>query len=82
MCEVPWTILRPPAVYGPRDLAFLKLFKMALKGSIPHIRGPRQEISLVHGDDLARGIIEAADSEKTGVSFRANSQSMNTAAPA
>ena len=31
---VPWTILRPPTVYGPRDREVLKVFKLARTGFV------------------------------------------------
>ncbi|MCX7864131.1 MAG: NAD(P)-dependent oxidoreductase [Novosphingobium sp.] len=47
-----WTIVRPPAVYGPRDREMLELFRAARWGIIPIPKEGRT--SLVHVDDLAR----------------------------
>ncbi len=47
-----WTIVRPPAVYGPRDDAMFELFRSARLGVVPAVRGGRT--SLIHADDLAR----------------------------
>ena len=53
---VPWTILRPPAVYGPGDQEMLPLLKMARRGLLAHA-GPRdQRLSMLHVDDLANAI--------------------------
>jgi nucleoside-diphosphate-sugar epimerase len=50
--ECPWTIFRPPAVYGPGDREMLPIFKLARKGIITPT-GPRdQRVSLIHVDDL------------------------------
>jgi nucleoside-diphosphate-sugar epimerase len=46
-----WTIVRPPAVYGPRDKDMLELFRAAKWGVVPTPKGGR--ISLIHVDDLA-----------------------------
>lgn len=47
-----WTIVRPPAVYGPRDDALFELFRMARWGLVAT---PRQgSASLIHAQDLAR----------------------------
>lgn len=47
-----WTIVRPPAVYGPRDRDMLALFRAARWGVVP---APKQgRASLIHVDDLAR----------------------------
>jgi nucleoside-diphosphate-sugar epimerase len=51
-----WTILRPPAVYGPRDLEFLRLFRMARLGLAPVFGDGSQELSLVYAADLAEAI--------------------------
>jgi nucleoside-diphosphate-sugar epimerase len=47
-----WTIVRPPAVYGPRDRDLLELFRAARWGLVPTPREGRA--SLIHVDDLAR----------------------------
>lgn len=55
--SLPWTIMRPPAVYGPGDREMLPLLKMARRGLIAHV-GPReQRLSLLHVDDLVSAII-------------------------
>jgi uncharacterized protein YbjT (DUF2867 family) len=47
-----WTIVRPPAVYGPRDREMLELFKAARWGVLP--MPARGRASIIHVDDLAR----------------------------
>ena len=47
-----WTIVRPPAIYGPRDREMLELFKAAKWGVVPTPKEGRA--SLIHVDDLAR----------------------------
>ena len=47
-----WTIVRPPAVYGPRDREILELFRFARRGVVPMPAAGRA--SLIHVDDLAR----------------------------
>ncbi len=47
-----WTIVRPPAVYGPRDKDMLDLFKAARWGVVP--APPRGSTSVIHADDLVR----------------------------
>lgn len=53
-------IVRPPAVYGPRDRAFLELFRLVRRGLVPLHRADRQWVSLIHARDLAGGILAAA----------------------
>jgi nucleoside-diphosphate-sugar epimerase len=62
---VPFTIVRPPAVYGPRDRAFLALFRAAARGVVPLLGDGTQELPLVHAADLARALVAAATSAAT-----------------
>ncbi len=62
---VPFTILRPPAVYGPRDRAFLTLFRAAGRGIVPLLGDGGQQLTLVHAADLARALVAAATSAST-----------------
>jgi nucleoside-diphosphate-sugar epimerase len=54
-----WSIVRPPAVYGPGDRETLELFKMARLGVI--LMPPEGRLSLIHGGDLARLLLALAD---------------------
>jgi nucleoside-diphosphate-sugar epimerase len=60
-------VIRPPAVYGPRDRAFLMLFRSVARGFLPlHSGAKRQLFSLVHVRDLVRGMALAADAAPSG----------------
>jgi dihydroflavonol-4-reductase len=59
---LPSTIVRPPAVYGPRDYGIYEFFKSIARGVSPTIGRYDKQISLVHAHDLARGIILAGES--------------------
>jgi nucleoside-diphosphate-sugar epimerase len=61
----PFTIVRPPAVYGPGDRAFLVLFRLAARGLGLLLGDGRQELSLVFAEDLARALVAAAESGAT-----------------
>lgn len=56
---LPWTIVRPPAVYGPGDRAFLPVFKSARFGLAPVFGSGRQQISMIYVGDLAQAIVAA-----------------------
>ena len=56
-CRPAFTILRPAAVYGPRDGEFLRLFRAARAHVRPTFGGGRQELSLVFVADLAAIIL-------------------------
>ncbi|MDX9714138.1 MAG: NAD-dependent epimerase/dehydratase family protein [Dissulfurispiraceae bacterium] len=60
--KIPVTIIRPPAVYGPRDRDMLVLFKMAKLGIAP-VWG-KSYYSFIYVMDLVRGIILAARSDR------------------
>ena len=51
-CGMDWTIVRPPAIYGPRDRELLDLFRFARRGVLPLPPGGR--ISVIHVRDLCR----------------------------
>jgi nucleoside-diphosphate-sugar epimerase len=59
---LPITILRPPAVYGPRDKDLLVFFKMIKKGIFPD--WGKCYYSLLYVDDLVQGIILSAENGK------------------
>jgi nucleoside-diphosphate-sugar epimerase len=54
-----WTIVRPPMVYGPRDQEVLKVFRLARLGLAPVLGDGTQELSAVHGADLADALVAA-----------------------
>jgi 2-alkyl-3-oxoalkanoate reductase len=57
----PWTILRPPAVYGPGDLELLPMFKAARLGLVPYPATPGAAVSMIHGADLGEAIAATLD---------------------
>jgi len=57
--HLPVTVVRPPTIYGPRDLETLLLFRVAALGIRPSL-GSGSEVSVIHAADLADGIILAA----------------------
>ncbi len=60
--RVPIVVVRPSAVYGPRDRDFLQAFRQAA-GRVAIYASPRgQVISIVHVSDLVDGLIRAAES--------------------
>jgi len=52
-----WTILRPPAVYGPGDGEFLDLFKMARLGFVTMPPDADGRLSVIHVEDLCRALL-------------------------
>jgi nucleoside-diphosphate-sugar epimerase len=65
--DLPVTIVRPPAVYGPREADIFTIIKAADKQRVFPIVGDGWEpqLSLVHARDLARGIADLAEADAT-----------------
>jgi len=61
---VPITIVRPPTVYGPRDLDCFEIFRMIDKGINLYYGNAKKYTSLIHVEDLVRGMIQAATSKQ------------------
>ena len=72
--RLPWVILRPPMVYGPRDRDnLLILFKAARRGIVPVFGDGTMELSAVHVADLADAIVRAVGAPRVpGRTFYVN----------
>lgn len=57
-------VVRPCAVYGPRDTGFLDYFRLVRRGFLVEFgAGEDRVVSLCHARDVADGLIQAADSQ-------------------
>jgi len=65
MDKLPITIIRPPAVFGPRDTEIYLVFKTYKMGLMTLVGFNKKELSLVYVDDLVNGIFISAISEKS-----------------
>jgi len=54
-----WTMVRPPAIYGPGDADLLELFQMATHGLV--LLPPGGRLSVIHVDDLAALLVRLAE---------------------
>lgn len=61
-CKFPVTIIRPSAVYGPRDRDMYKYFQLIINRLHPVIGFNKKRLNLIHVHDLVRGIILAGES--------------------
>ena len=59
--ELPLLILRPSAVYGPRDKGFYAVFKCLSKHIKPYFSNQDQHISMCYVQDLVRAILLAVE---------------------
>ncbi|HEV8454856.1 MAG TPA: NAD(P)-dependent oxidoreductase [Gemmatimonadales bacterium] len=63
--SLPWSIVRPPIVYGPRDREVLKVFRLARLGLVPVFGDGSQELSAVHVEDLAQALMAVTKAPTT-----------------
>jgi dihydroflavonol-4-reductase len=63
--KFPITIIRPGAVYGPRDYAIFEVFKAAKSGFNLKVGSQDKFVNFIHVFDLVDAIVAAAESEKT-----------------
>lgn len=59
-----WTIVRPPAVYGPGDLEMLDTFRIARLGIA--LTPPAGRIAVIHVDDLVRLLLALLATKDSG----------------
>lgn len=57
--RLPAVIARPPIVFGPRDLDFFEVYKLARVGLVLKAGFGLKRFSIVHVDDLAQGLARA-----------------------
>lgn len=55
--DVRWTVLRPPAVYGPGDRELEPLFRWLARGVAPMPAAAAGRFSLIYVDDLASAVV-------------------------
>jgi len=61
--RLPCTIVRPTAIFGPRDSEMLPVLKLASSGWLPAFAGPDQVYNLAHVDDIVTGTLRACAAE-------------------
>lgn len=61
--QIPSVILRPTAVYGPRDYEMLDVYKTIKFGLEPKVGFGNQDMTFIYVKDLAKLIVSTLDSE-------------------
>ena len=61
--ELPVTILRPTAVYGPRDNEMLEIFRSVSRGVLPISGDGSVKLTFVYGPDCAAACMRAIDAD-------------------
>ena len=59
--RLPLVVLRPPAIYGPRDREILAFFKSIKVGVLPLLGSTQNKLSMIYGSDCAAACIAALD---------------------
>ncbi len=62
--KFPVTIIRPPAIYGPKDKGMFAYFQLAARGFYPLIGSGDSYINIISVFDLVEGLIAAAEEPK------------------
>ncbi|MEE9288259.1 MAG: NAD-dependent epimerase/dehydratase family protein [Bacteroidota bacterium] len=65
MDSLPITIVRPAAVYGPKDTDIYEFFRNVSRGILPTVGFTDRLISLVHVRDVVQTIVLAAENERS-----------------
>ncbi len=60
--DFPYLIIRPAAVYGPRDHEFYVLYKVINRRIIPYVSLKNQLLSFVYVTDLTKAVFDAIES--------------------
>jgi 2-alkyl-3-oxoalkanoate reductase len=61
--DMPVVVLRPAAIYGPRDVEILDAFKSVQRGLFPVINGGRSNAIFIYATDCADVCIRAIEAE-------------------
>jgi nucleoside-diphosphate-sugar epimerase len=60
-----WVIVRPPAIFGPRDTDVLQFFRLAARGVVPLPAGERW-VTTAYVSDVVRALLAAGTGEVRG----------------
>ena len=63
--RLPIVVVRPPAVYGPRDRDILEMFRWIKRGLAPIVGSREKTLSLIHAADLGSALLTALESANT-----------------
>jgi nucleoside-diphosphate-sugar epimerase len=61
--DMPVVMLRPAAIYGPRDVEILDAFKSVKRGVFPVINGGKSKAIFIYATDCAEACLRAIDAD-------------------
>ena len=70
-----WSIVRPPAIYGPGDFEMLELFRLAKLHLA--LLPPGGRLSVLHANDLCRLLLALTDSDEARLVFDPDDGALN-----
>jgi nucleoside-diphosphate-sugar epimerase len=77
--ELSVVILRPPAIYGPRDREILAFFKSIKLGILPLLGSTQNKLSMIYGSDCAAACVAALDRDvPSGSAYHVDDGSVHT----
>jgi nucleoside-diphosphate-sugar epimerase len=62
--DLPWTIVRPPIVYGPWERDLLTIFRLCRRGVVPVLGFRPKSYSIVFAPDFARHVVALMDDDR------------------
>jgi len=65
MDRLPVTVIRPPAIYGPRDVDFLAYLRILKKGLRPLLGWHERRLGICYVGDVVAGTILAGESDRS-----------------
>ncbi len=68
-CTIPYSIVYPTAVYGPKDKDFIEFVRLINKGVEPYLGLYRQLLSMVHVSDLSYSIVGLLRKGRSGEQY-------------
>jgi 2-alkyl-3-oxoalkanoate reductase len=72
-------IVRPPAIYGPRDREILAFFKSIKLGILPLLGSTQNKLSMIYGSDCAAACVAALDRDvPSGSAYHVDDGSVHT----
>jgi len=77
--ELSVVILRPPAIYGPRDREILAFFKSIKLGVLPLLGSTQNKLSMIYGSDCAAACVAGLDADvPSGSTYHVDDGSVHT----
>ncbi len=61
--DLPVSVIRPPAIYGPRDTEMFAFFQMVARRLVPFLGDRQNRLSLIYAPDCARALLDMLEKD-------------------